>query len=90
MYIQHATKVVRYGRSFAARMYTKTSTVRELDYFARLDTGFRSDLLWWHTFVERWNRLSLLRENLWSAPADHQIQTDASGTWECGASFQRE
>ena len=86
--LQHATKVVKYGRSFVARMYVKASTVRELDYFVRLDTGFRSDLLWWHTFMEHWNGLSLLRENSWSTPADHQIQTDASGTWGCGASFQ--
>ena len=88
--LQHATKVVKYGRSFVARMYAKASIVRELDYFVRLDTGFRSDLLWWHIFMENWNGLSLLRENSWSAPADHKIQTDASGTWGCGASFQKE
>ena len=40
--------------------------------------------------MKRWNGLSLLRENLWSTPADHQIQTDASGTWGCRASFQSE
>ena len=83
--LQHATKVIRCGRSFVARMYAKASTAKELDYFVRLGTEFRSDFLWWYTFVEGWNGLSLLREESWSIPADHCIQTDASGSWGCGA-----
>ena len=66
-------------------MYAKASTVKELDYFVKLGTEFRSDLLWWHTFIEGWNGLSLLRGESWSTPADHCIQTDASGSWGCGA-----
>ena len=83
--LQHATKVIRCGGSFVARMYEKASTAKELDYFVRLGTEFCSDLLWWYTFVEGWNRLSLLREESWSTPADHCIQTDGSGSWGCGA-----
>ena len=55
--LQHATKVVKYGCTFTARMYTTAAKVKELHYYTRLNKEFRSDLAWWHAFVQHWNGL---------------------------------
>ena len=83
--LQHATKVVRSGRTFVARMYQTAAKLRELSFFTRLNKDFRSDLCWWYTFISSWNGLSILRKVSPITPADNYIQTDASGTWGCGA-----
>ena len=83
--LQHATKVVRHGRTFVARMYKTAAKVRELSYYTRLNKEFKSDLFWWHYFLEHWNGLSLLRTAQNTSSIDFRIQTDASGTWGCGA-----
>ena len=38
--LQHASKVIRCGRSFVARMYVMAAKVKELDYFTRLSLEF--------------------------------------------------
>ncbi len=81
--LQHAGKVVRPGRIFVSRMYSVAAKVRELDYYTRLNQGFRSDLLWWHTFLQSWNGASFLQLAGSLAPGAC-IQTDASGSWGCG------
>ena len=42
--LQHATKVVHCNRAFVSRMYTTAAKVKELHYYTRLYTEFRSDL----------------------------------------------
>lgn len=59
--LQHASKVVRLGRTFTARMYSTAAKVKESNYFTRVNRDFRSDLQWWHTFINNWNGLSFLR-----------------------------
>ena len=86
--LQHATKVVKCGRTFISRMYWTAARVRELHFYVRLNQDFRSDLHWWHTFLGSWNGLSFLRYVGPGCPPDHSIQTDASGTWGCGAFFE--
>ena len=73
--LQHATKVVRYGRTFVARMYRAAAKVKELSYYTRLNEEFKSDLFWWHYFLESWNGLSLLRSEKNTSPIDLCIQT---------------
>jgi len=48
---------------------------------------FRSDLSWWHTFLESWNGLSVLQSAAVPKAPAHYIQTDASGAWRCEAYF---
>ena len=86
--LQHATKVVKCGRTFVSRMNWTAARVRELTFYVRLNKDFRSDLHWWHTFLNSWNGLSFLRCTGPGKPPDHCIQTDASGTWGCGAFFE--
>ena len=85
--LQHATKIIRCGRTFISRMYSTAAKVKELDYYTRLNREFRSDLCWWHTFMANWNGLSLMRLQPTVLSFDASIQTDASGSWGCGAYF---
>ena len=82
--LQHATKVVRPGRAFVSRMYSTAAKLHEMHFIARLNTSFRSDLLWWHTFLQSWNGLGILRHPTVSY-LDFCAQTDASGAWGCAA-----
>ena len=86
--LQHATKVVKPGRTFVARMYSEAARLKRLSFFTRLSKAFRSDLRWWHLFIHNWNGVSFLECLSPPLPPDTQIQTDASGTWGCGALFQ--
>ena len=85
--LQHASKVVRPGRTFTARMYSTAAIVKELSYFTPLNREFRSDLQWWHTFINSWNGLSFLRLSDPQSTFDCQVQTDAAGSWGCGAFY---
>ena len=85
--LQHATKIIRCGRTFVSRMYSTAAKVKELDYYTRLNKEFKSDLCWWHAFMANWNGLSLMRLQSTETPSDICIQTDASGSWGCGAYF---
>ena len=81
--LNHACKVVRSGRSFLCRMIDLLHTVQPSQPMIRLNTGFRSDLAWWNTFIAKWNGVSFL------SPPSHlphlEITSDASGSWGCGA-----
>ena len=85
--LQHATMVVQLGRPFVLRMYPTAAEVKELVFYTKLNKEFRSDHIWWHTFVNSWNGLSLLRSVSQLSQADFLTQTDASGTWGCGAFY---
>ena len=58
--LQHVAKVVRPGRTFVGRMYSVAAKVRELDFVTHLNSEFRSDLFWWHTFIKEWNGISFV------------------------------
>ena len=47
--LQHATKVVHFGRAFVSRMYATAAKLREMHFHTRLIAEFHSDLYWWHT-----------------------------------------
>ena len=50
--LQHATKVVRAGRSFKSQIYDTAAKLRKMHFLTRLNTAFRSDLFWWHIFLQ--------------------------------------
>ena len=88
--LQHASKVVRPGRTFMARMYSIAARVKELHYFTRLNKEFRSDLYWWHIFINKWNGLSFLHSPNCQLHFDGLVHTDASGSWVCGAFYSNQ
>ena len=83
--LQHAKKVVKFGHTFISRIYATACKVKEMDSYTRLNKDFRSDLCWWHIFVETQNGLSLLRCVFLPLIPNIYIQTDASGSWGCGS-----
>ena len=82
--LQHACKVVRPGRSFIRRMFELLAGIRKAHHPIRLNNAFKSDLMWWDSFLEAWNGVSLLQSVLHRAP-DHHLYTDAAGSFGCGA-----
>ena len=56
--LQHATKIVHSGRTFASRMYATAAKLEKMHYFTRLNKEFHSDLAWWHAFLQSWNGLN--------------------------------
>jgi len=51
--LQHATKVIQCGKTFVGRMYIfYCCKIKKMGYKRRLSIEFRSDLSWWHTFLE--------------------------------------
>ena len=84
--LQHATKVIRPGRPFLRRLHALQSVGSFPHHQIRLNIAARADIIWWHTFVDTWNGLSLL----WSAgicSPDTIVVSDASGSWGCGAYY---
>jgi len=43
--LQHATKVVRPGRTFVARMYTTAAKLQKMHFITRLNREFHSDVI---------------------------------------------
>ena len=84
--LQHASKVVRPGRTFLHRMFELLKGRPRGQQFVRLSAAFRSDLMWWHMFLESWNGVGLLQGQLSSLP-DFNLFTDASGSFGTGAWF---
>ena len=86
--LQHATKVIKPGRTFVARMYREAGRLKNLSHFTRLTKDFHSDLRWWHLFMSTWNGVSFMNCSPQTPRADYQITTDASGSRGCGAVFE--
>lgn len=82
--LSHACKVVHPGRVFPGRMFRLAATVRRPSHRLRLNRDFRSDLEWWHRFLEGWNGTSLCAQFDPKCP-NVVITSDASGKWGCGA-----
>ena len=53
--LQHASKVVRPGRTFLRRLIETMETAKHSDHWVRLNSTFHSDLIWWHTYLTDWN-----------------------------------
>ena len=80
-HLSHAATVVQHGRTFLRRMIDTMKTAKWPHHHVRLLAEFRSDLLWWATFLPKWNGKSMLRQ---PEPA-FTVTSDASGAWGCGA-----
>ena len=82
--LQNAAKVVRPGRCFVRHIYDLTSVRGGQNQRVSLNQQIRSDIQWWLTFMDAWNGISLFWKSRCSTP-DIQVQSDASGSWGCGA-----
>ena len=81
-HLQHAATVVRPGRTFVRRLIELLSVAKSKGSWVRLNASTRSDLVWWVTFIEGWNGVTMMPN--YSLPSI-RLETDASGSWGCGA-----
>ena len=77
-HLNHAATVVPAGKSFLRHLINAMSQLRQQSHLTRLNTLCRSDIIWWLSFVERWNGINFF-------PCRPSIISDASGGWGCGA-----
>ena len=88
--LQHACRVVKPGRSFLQRVIELLAAVKRDFHHVRLNASFRSDLVWWDTFLEGWNETSFLTDRRDEHSARFQLYSDASGGFGCGAHWNSE
>ena len=82
--LQHASSVVKPGRTFLRRMIDLSKRQVHMDGHLRLNAEFRADIQWWATFLDAWNGVSVI-STLCRRPIDARLVSDASGSWGCGA-----
>ncbi len=82
--LQHACTVVKPGRSFLRRLFELQSGTRKAHHHIPLRQAARSDIVWWHTFLDSWNGVSLIPPAARDSRM-YQVYTDASGGFGCGA-----
>ena len=82
--LQHASAVIKAGRSFLRRMIILSKSRQSPSHPLRLNQSFRSDLVWWHSFLKSWNGISMLAA-IGQTELAFTLASDASGTWGCGA-----
>ena len=56
----HASRVVPPGKTFLRRMFELLGGTRQAHHHVILGAAFRSDLLWWATFLEAWNGVAMM------------------------------
>ena len=81
--LAHACTVVQPGKTFMRRMFELLGAFRRADHPISLRAPFRSDLLWWSTFLDSWNGVSMLHPI--HGQYTHHVWSDASGSFGCGA-----
>ena len=87
-YLQDASRVVHSGRTFTRRLIDllKSARHRTANSFSRLNAEARSDIFWWHSFIQHWNGISMMVASRKCNP-DVILTSDASGSWGCGAFY---
>ena len=70
------------------RMYNTAARIKELHYYTTLTKAFKSDLRWWHFFVNSWNGVSFLKCYYPQTSFHCQVATDVSGSSGCISQFR--
>ena len=82
-HLNHACSVVRPGRSLIGKLISLlTEAKRKHRNISRINSEARSDVRWWHMFIESWNGIPILRQQALAHP-DYELWSDASGSWGC-------
>jgi len=80
--LQHASRVVKPGRSFVRRLIEAIAPIKKKSHYVRMNVDVRSDLFWWDKFLVEWNGVGVI-------PSDDipiaKLHSDASGAWGCAA-----
>ena len=82
--LAHASQVGQPGKTFMRRMFKLLAGTWLAHHHICLSKAFRSDLLWWATFLEAWNGITMMQGGN-SSQLSHQVWMDASGHFGFGA-----
>lgn len=85
--LNFAARVVRGGRTFLRRMIDVMRGAPSYHH-VKLDEGFHLDLKWWTSFIQDWNGVEVIYENM--PISSCSLQTDAAKTVGCAAVFEEE
>jgi len=86
--LQFATKVMRPGHCFLRHLYAMQDIGSRPDHYIRLNQPAMADIMWWHIFSSTWNGISMLWDS-GTRVADLILTSDASGSWSCGAYWEK-
>ena len=78
--LSHACKVVKPGKTFLRHLYQKLAETAQPYHHIRFNIRVRSDLMWWSTFLQSWNGISMLQEYRTS----RQMPQAVSAVEQCG------
>ena len=78
--LQHACKVMRPGRTFLRSVFELLRGIGKRQKFVRLNASFKSDLWWWHCYLDSWNGVAIM-EICPSIDQEIHLYTDASGSF---------
>lgn len=87
--LAHAAKIIIPGRIFLRRMIDVAHKAKQLDHWVYLTADFKSDLAWWHCFIDHWNGLGMMQSVAANWSPQYCFFTDASGSWGCGACWEK-
>ena len=92
--LQHASAVVKPGRTFLRRMIDLSKRQVHLNSHLRLNVEFRADLQWWATFLDSWNGVAIIsvlcrRPSMLSWFQMPQARGAVVRTWVTGGSLSR-
>ena len=79
--LTHASHVITPGKTFLRRLFELLAATRQAHHHIRLNSSYRSDLLWWSSFMETWNLISMIPESQGHSPIE--MWTNASGSYGC-------
>ena len=83
------TKALPAGRAFSKRLYMATSKATKPHHFIRVSKEMFEDLMVWKLFLEQFNGVSYILDDIWLSNYDLQLFTDSAGGADkgCGVYF---
>ena len=84
----HVSEVLRMARPFLKRIRRDMLRYPRGASSVKLNRKSWKDWEWWQEVLTHWVGTSLFTSRDWRCSADLKLQTDASGTWGCGAVWE--
>ena len=79
--LNHAAVVVKPGRIFLRHLIDTMKIPKQGHHKVRLNARCMADIMWWDTFIEKWNGISFFA----TPRLGTSVVSDASRSWGCGA-----
>ena len=89
---QHACIVAKLGSSFLRQLFQLQAATKKSHHHVPVWGAVTSDLAWWDTFLESWNKIATICHAFPPAmpvAPPHHVYTDAAGGFSCRAIWGR-